>query len=217
MARFVGRVVLKGAAAAGIVTAGVLSFNHVENTYWYTHDPWRQRRVDQSGQGGEIAAPGRKADQVHYGWSRDEDGSPFLMPMGGGSSGNRQRIVLLGTGWGARYFLAAIDRDRYEVRVVSPRNFFLFTPLLPSTSTGTLSTASICSPIRELISCAFSAHVYCFFSLSHTRARACVFVCGTCMCLSARRRHPVQAEAAAYLKVAKRHRGIVTQSFTLDS
>jgi NADH:ubiquinone reductase (non-electrogenic) len=60
--------------------------------------------------------------------------------------------VLLGTGWGARYFLNGIDKDKYEVRVVSPRNFFLFTPLLPCTSTGTLSTASICSPIRELIS-----------------------------------------------------------------
>ena len=138
MARFVGRVVLKGTAAAGIVTAGVFGFNHAENAYWYTHDPWRQRRVDQSGQGGEIAAPGREAEQVHYGWSRDEDGSPLLTPMGGGSSGNRQRVVLLGTGWGARYFLDVIDRDRYEVRVVSPRNFFLFTPLLPSTSTGTL-------------------------------------------------------------------------------
>jgi NADH:ubiquinone reductase (non-electrogenic) len=152
MARFIGRVVLKGGAAAGIVTAGVLGFDHAENAYWNKHDPWRQRRLDQSGQDGEIASPDRKSDEVHYGWCRDADGCPLLTPMDGGSSGKRQRIVVLGTGWGARYFLDAIDRDRYEVRIVSPRNFFLFTPLLPSTSTGTLSTASICSPIRELIS-----------------------------------------------------------------
>jgi NADH:ubiquinone reductase (non-electrogenic) len=38
------------------------------------------------------------------------------------------------------------------VRVVSPRNFFLFTPLLPSASTGTISPSAVCSPIRELIS-----------------------------------------------------------------
>ena len=38
------------------------------------------------------------------------------------------------------------------MRVVSPRNFFLFTPLLPSTATGTLPSASVCSPVRELIS-----------------------------------------------------------------
>lgn len=152
LTRFVGRVVVKSAAAAGIAVAGVLGFDYAENAFWNKHDPWRQRRLDQSGQDGEIASPDRKADEVHYGWCRDDDGCPLLTPMAGGSSGNRQRIVLLGTGWGARYFLDAIDRDLYEVRIVSPRNFFLFTPLLPSTSTGTLSTASICSPIRELIS-----------------------------------------------------------------
>jgi NADH dehydrogenase FAD-containing subunit len=155
MARLLGKLVLRGGAAAGALAVGALGFDHAENAYWHKHDPWRQRRKETSegkGQNGEIAPVDKKADKVHYGWCRDDDGSPLLTPMGGGKSGKRERIVLLGTGWGARYFLEGIDRDRYEVRIVSPRNFFLFTPLLPSTSTGTLSTASICSPIRELIS-----------------------------------------------------------------
>lgn len=31
-----------------------------------------------------------------------------------------------------------IDKEKYEVTVISPRNHFLFTPLLPSTTVGTL-------------------------------------------------------------------------------
>lgn len=31
-----------------------------------------------------------------------------------------------------------IDKDKYDVTVISPRNHFLFTPLLPSTTVGTL-------------------------------------------------------------------------------
>lgn len=37
------------------------------------------------------------------------------------------------------YFAAReINKERYDVTVVSPRNHFLFTPLLPSTTVGTL-------------------------------------------------------------------------------
>lgn len=31
-----------------------------------------------------------------------------------------------------------VDKEKYEVTVISPRNHFLFTPLLPSTTVGTL-------------------------------------------------------------------------------
>ena len=41
-----------------------------------------------------------------------------------------------------------IDIDRYEVIIVSPRNHFLFTPLLPSTTVGTIEFRSIIEPIR---------------------------------------------------------------------
>jgi len=46
--------------------------------------------------------------------------------------------VILGTGWGATTVLRNIDPRLYDVTVVSPRNFFLFTPLLPSVTVGTL-------------------------------------------------------------------------------
>lgn len=48
------------------------------------------------------------------------------------------QLVVLGTGWGAMTLLRNIDFDSYEVTVISPRNYFLFTPLLPSVTVGTL-------------------------------------------------------------------------------
>jgi hypothetical protein len=42
----------------------------------------------------------------------------------------RPRIVVLGTGWGAAAFLGGIDTAAFDVTIVSPRNYFLFTPML---------------------------------------------------------------------------------------
>ena len=43
-----------------------------------------------------------------------------------------------------------IDTNNYELNVISPRNHFLFTPLLPSTATGTIEFRGIIEPIRRL-------------------------------------------------------------------
>ena len=60
-----------------------------------------------------------------------------------GTVAKRERIVVLGTGWGAHSFLQSIDATKYEVVVVSPRNFFLHTPLLSSSAVGTVEYRSI--------------------------------------------------------------------------
>ena len=57
------------------------------------------------------------------------------------------RLVVLGTGFGAFNLVKRLD-DGYEVTVISPRNHFLFTPLLPGTTVGTLEFRSIIEPIR---------------------------------------------------------------------
>lgn len=62
---------------------------------------------------------------------------------------SRQRLLVLGTGFGAFALLRGIDRRAYDVTVVSPRNHFLFTPLLPSTSVGTLEFRTVVEPIRS--------------------------------------------------------------------
>lgn len=59
-----------------------------------------------------------------------------------------QRLVILGTGWGGYSLVKAIDNRKYNAVVVSPRNHFLFTPLLASTAVGTLEFRSIIEPVR---------------------------------------------------------------------
>ncbi|KAJ7621191.1 pyridine nucleotide-disulfide oxidoreductase-domain-containing protein [Roridomyces roridus] len=60
----------------------------------------------------------------------------------------KKTIVVLGSGWGATSFLNTLDTTEYNVVVISPRNYFLFTPLLPSVAVGTLSARSILQPTR---------------------------------------------------------------------
>lgn len=61
----------------------------------------------------------------------------------------RQRLILLGTGWGSYSVLKNINKKLFDVIVVSPRNHFLFTPLLNSTTVGTLEFRSIIEPVRN--------------------------------------------------------------------
>ncbi|KAK9284453.1 hypothetical protein L1049_023626 [Liquidambar formosana] len=63
----------------------------------------------------------------------------------------KKRVVLLGTGWAGISFLKDIDYSMYDVQVVSPRNYFAFTPLLPSVTCGTVEARSIVEPIRNFI------------------------------------------------------------------
>uniref|UniRef100_A0A7S4I0K7 FAD/NAD(P)-binding domain-containing protein n=1 Tax=Vannella robusta TaxID=1487602 RepID=A0A7S4I0K7_9EUKA len=63
------------------------------------------------------------------------------------NSTEKEKVVILGTGWSSFRMVQSLS-DKYKIVVVSPRNHFLFTPLLPSTTTGTLEFRSIVEPIR---------------------------------------------------------------------
>ena len=73
----------------------------------------------------------------------------ILLQSKQGKESNRQRLVVLGTGWGSYSVLKEINKKLFDVIVVSPRNHFLFTPLLCSTTVGTLEFRSIIEPIRN--------------------------------------------------------------------
>jgi len=64
---------------------------------------------------------------------------------------NKQRVVILGTGWSSLAFINNIDMKKYEVVVVSPRNYFLFTPMLTSATVGSVEIRSIIEPIRRVL------------------------------------------------------------------
>lgn len=64
----------------------------------------------------------------------------------------KKKLVVLGTGWGGMSFLKQIDTRQYDVKIISPRNYFVFTPLLPSVTNGTVEARSIAEPVRRMLS-----------------------------------------------------------------
>ncbi|KAH8878881.1 FAD/NAD(P)-binding domain-containing protein [Thozetella sp. PMI_491] len=67
------------------------------------------------------------------------------------SDPSKKTLVILGTGWGSVSLLKSLDTENYNVVVISPRNYFLFTPLLPSCTTGTIEHRSIMEPVRTIL------------------------------------------------------------------
>ncbi|XP_074564210.1 external alternative NAD(P)H-ubiquinone oxidoreductase B3, mitochondrial-like [Curcuma longa] len=63
----------------------------------------------------------------------------------------KKKVLVLGTGWAGTTFLRNVDSSMYDVQVISPRNYFAFTPLLPSVTCGTVEPRSIVEPIRRII------------------------------------------------------------------
>lgn len=63
----------------------------------------------------------------------------------------KPRLVILGGGWGAVAMLKNLNPGDYHVTVVSPTNYFLFTPMLPSATVGTLEVRSLVEPIRRIL------------------------------------------------------------------
>ncbi|KAH9744288.1 External alternative NAD(P)H-ubiquinone oxidoreductase B1 [Citrus sinensis] len=86
---------------------------------------------------------------VAYSESQSEPGSPASEH--GEKEREKKRVVLLGTGWAGISFLKDLDVSSYDVQVVSPQNYFAFTPLLPSVTCGTVEARSIAEPVRNII------------------------------------------------------------------
>ncbi|GFZ18539.1 NAD(P)H dehydrogenase B3 [Actinidia rufa] len=63
----------------------------------------------------------------------------------------KKKVVVLGTGWAGTSFLKNLKDPSYEVQVVSPRNYFAFTPLLPSVTVGTVEARSVVEPVRNIV------------------------------------------------------------------
>ena len=61
----------------------------------------------------------------------------------------RERIVILGSGWAGYTLSRDIDPRKYQLVVISPRSYFVFTPLLASTSVGTLEFRTALEPVRS--------------------------------------------------------------------
>ena len=60
----------------------------------------------------------------------------------------RPRLLIIGSGWAAHALVKIVDADLFRLLVVSPRNFFVFTPMLAASSVGTVEYRSITEPMR---------------------------------------------------------------------
>ncbi len=77
----------------------------------------------------------------------DDEDSPEMS-----TQKNKPRLVILGTGWGSVAMLKLLHPGDYHITVVSPVNYFLFTPMLPSATVGTLEFRSLIEPVRRIVS-----------------------------------------------------------------
>ncbi|KAF2728972.1 hypothetical protein EJ04DRAFT_476435 [Polyplosphaeria fusca] len=64
---------------------------------------------------------------------------------------HKPKLVILGTGWGSVALLKQLNPGDYHVTVISPSNHFLFTPMLPSATVGTLELRSLAEPVRRIV------------------------------------------------------------------
>lgn len=76
----------------------------------------------------------------------DDDDCPEMAKLK-----HKPKLVILGSGWGSVAMLKVLNPDDYHITVVSPVNYFLFTPMLPSATVGTLELRSLVEPIRRIV------------------------------------------------------------------
>lgn len=62
---------------------------------------------------------------------------------------HRPRVVVLGSGFGALNLVRRLHTDRFRVTVVSPQNYFTFTPMLTRAMSGEVEPSSIIEPFRR--------------------------------------------------------------------
>ncbi|KAH8716559.1 putative NADH dehydrogenase [Beauveria bassiana] len=62
---------------------------------------------------------------------------------------DKERLIIIGSGWGGYHLAQGIDKSRYEVTVVSPENTSSITPLLASAACGLFDPQLAHEPIRR--------------------------------------------------------------------
>jgi NADH dehydrogenase FAD-containing subunit len=60
----------------------------------------------------------------------------------------KRKVVVLGSGWAAHAFLKVVDTFELDIKVVSPSNHFVFTPMLASAAVGTVEYRSMTEAVR---------------------------------------------------------------------
>ncbi|KAE8144481.1 pyridine nucleotide-disulfide oxidoreductase-domain-containing protein [Aspergillus avenaceus] len=65
------------------------------------------------------------------------------------SDSGKERVVILGSGWGGYTLSRKLSPNSFSPLVISPRSYFVFTPLLTDTAGGSLDFSNIVEPVRD--------------------------------------------------------------------
>lgn len=65
------------------------------------------------------------------------------------SEEQKERVVILGSGWGGYTLSRRLSSKTFAPLVISPRSYFVFTPLLTNTASGSLDFSNIVEPVRD--------------------------------------------------------------------
>ncbi|EEH09736.1 external NADH-ubiquinone oxidoreductase [Histoplasma capsulatum G186AR] len=63
--------------------------------------------------------------------------------------GNEERVVILGSGWGGWTVSRKLSPSKFNRTIISPRSYFVFTPLLTDAAVGSLNFSEIVEPVRD--------------------------------------------------------------------
>lgn len=66
------------------------------------------------------------------------------------SSEKKERVVILGSGWAGYALARSVSPSKKDRVLISPRSYFVFTPLLASASVGTIEFRAAIEPVRRL-------------------------------------------------------------------
>ncbi|KAI3632808.1 hypothetical protein MIR68_008883 [Amoeboaphelidium protococcarum] len=75
---------------------------------------------------------------------------PTFIPQNVAGNKQKPHVVVLGSGWASVALIKNLSKD-HTITVISPTNYFLFTPLLPSCCVGTTQINSLTEPIRNIM------------------------------------------------------------------
>lgn len=85
----------------------------------------------------------------------------------------RKKMVILGSGWAACHTLKDLKPEalrQYDITMVSPNNYYVYTPMLPSVTVGTLEPRSIVEPVRNFVTAHEKAVPECSITFSEAEA-----------------------------------------------
>lgn len=65
------------------------------------------------------------------------------------SDNEKERVVILGSGWAGYTLSRRLSPETYSPMIISPRSYFVFTPLLTDAASGSLDFSHIVEPVRD--------------------------------------------------------------------